>query len=220
MQLATEIRWQDSRFMVPIERIQASERWGYDAVFTAEAFGSDAFTPLGYVAALTERLTLGTCIAQVTGRSPGVTAMSYQTLHAMSGGRVMAGLGSSSGPLSAAVHGRPWGSPLERMRDFVTLLIRQGLLTLRRVGKQIYQGLSLFVFGRFTCRILRFLLRSIGSSFLLRVFGDFLLRLVSFSFLLGVLGGFLLRVFDDLLLGLFSSLFLGFFLMVIEKVER
>ena len=127
MKLATEIRWQDRRYRVPIERIQASEQWGYDAVFTAEAHGSDAFTPLGFVAGRTERLGLGTCIAQVTGRSPGVTAMSYQTLHAMSGGRpIIAGVGSSNPTVTAAVHGRPWGSPVERMRDFCTLL-RQGL---------------------------------------------------------------------------------------------
>ena len=126
MKLATEIRWQDRRFGVPVERIRASERWGYDAVFTAESGGSDVFTPLGYVAAITERLTLGTCIAQVTGRSPGVTAMSYRTLQAMSGRRVIAGLGNSNAFTTSVVHGRPWGSPVERMRDFATLL-RQGL---------------------------------------------------------------------------------------------
>lgn len=122
MKLGTEIRWQDSDFRIPVERIQACERFGFDAVFAAEGFGSDCFTVLGYVAALTRRMTLGTRIVQITSRSPGLTAMSYQTLSAMSDGRVMAGLGSSSPDISGALHARPWGNPLHRMRDFVALL--------------------------------------------------------------------------------------------------
>ncbi len=138
MKLASEIRWQDRDFRVPIERIKACERYGYDAVFAAEGFGSDCSTPLGHVAAHTSRLTLGTRIAQVTGRSPGVTAMSFQTLSAMADGRVIAGLGSSSPEVSAGLHARPWGSPLHRMRDFVTLL-RQGFSgqPLKNHGREI-----------------------------------------------------------------------------------
>jgi alkanesulfonate monooxygenase SsuD/methylene tetrahydromethanopterin reductase-like flavin-dependent oxidoreductase (luciferase family) len=126
MKLATEIRWQDSHYRVPVERIRLTERCGYDALFTAEGNGSDAFTPLGYAAAITSRLQLGTCIAQVTGRSPAATTMQFQTLHHMSGGRVIAGLGSTNPNWSEALHGRPWGNPVARMRDFVTVL-RQGL---------------------------------------------------------------------------------------------
>lgn len=126
MKLATEIRWQDSDFRIPVSRIQATERWGYDAVFAAEAFGGDAFTPLGFLAAVTERLKLGTCIAPVSARTPAVTAMTYQTLHAMSGGRVIAGVGSGTEYFTEAFHGRPWDSPLDRMRDFL-ILLRQGI---------------------------------------------------------------------------------------------
>lgn len=123
MKLATEIRWQETAFTVPADRIVASERWGYDAVFTAEGLGSDALTPLGYVAAITNRLQLGTCIAQVTGRSPATTAMSFLTLDAMTGGgRLIAGLGSSNPVLMEGLHGRPWGSAYWRMRDYVALL--------------------------------------------------------------------------------------------------
>ncbi|MET0181884.1 MAG: LLM class flavin-dependent oxidoreductase, partial [Caulobacterales bacterium] len=101
MKLATEIRWQDRQFKIPVERVRQTEHWGYDAIFTAEASGSDALTPLGYLAAITNRMKLGTCITQVTTRPPTVTAQAFQTIDHMSGGnRVMIGLGSS-GPHSA-----------------------------------------------------------------------------------------------------------------------
>ena len=122
-QLATEIRWQDRRFRVPIERIVLSEELGYDAVFTAEGHGSDALTPLGYVAARTRRLKLGTRIIQVTGRPPGAAARGLMTLEHMAGpGRVIAGLGSASPQTTEGVMGMPWGNPVARMRDYVAIL--------------------------------------------------------------------------------------------------
>ena len=59
IELATEVRWQDRRFEVPMERIVLSEKVGYDAVFTAEGYGSESLVPLGYIAAHTKRLKLG-----------------------------------------------------------------------------------------------------------------------------------------------------------------
>lgn len=127
MELATEVRWQDRRFEVPIERIRLSEQLGYDAVFTAEGYGSESLVPLGYIAAHTRRLKLGTRVSQVTGRSPAIAAMAYQTLNHLSGGnRVIAGLGSAAPQACEGFQGRPWGNPVRRMRDFVAIL-RQGL---------------------------------------------------------------------------------------------
>jgi alkanesulfonate monooxygenase SsuD/methylene tetrahydromethanopterin reductase-like flavin-dependent oxidoreductase (luciferase family) len=127
MELATEVRWQDRRFRVPMERVILSEALGYDAVFTAEGFGSEGLVPLGYIAAHTSRLKLGTRILQVTGRAPSVAAMALQTLNHLTGGnRVIAGLGSASPVASESLQGRPWGQPLSRMRDYVTIL-RQAL---------------------------------------------------------------------------------------------
>lgn len=127
VEIATEIRWQERHFTLPMERILLSEKLGYDAVFTAEGYGSDALMPLAYLAAVTERLKLGTRIMEVTGRAPAVAAMSLQTLNHMSGGgRVIAGVGSGHPQAREGFHGEPWGSPLHRMRDFVTIL-RQGL---------------------------------------------------------------------------------------------
>jgi len=127
IELATEVRWQDRRFEVPMERILLSEKLGYDAVFTAEGYGSESLTPLGYIAAHTRRLKLGTRISQVTGRTPAIAAMAYQTLNHMAGGkRVIAGVGSASPQACEGFQGRAWGNPLKRMRDFVAIL-RQGL---------------------------------------------------------------------------------------------
>ena len=81
--LATEVRWQDRRFRVPLERIVASEEMGYDAVFTAEGHGSDALMPLAFIAAHTTRLKLGTRIIQITGRPPAIAARGLMTLDHM-----------------------------------------------------------------------------------------------------------------------------------------
>jgi len=127
IQLATEVRWHDRRFSVPIDRIRYSEQLGYDAVFTAEGFGSEGLVPLGYIAAHTNRLKLGTRIAQVTGRPPALAAMAFQTIdHLAGGGRVMIGLGSASPVAAEGFHGRRWGSPTRRMRDYIAIL-RQAL---------------------------------------------------------------------------------------------
>lgn len=126
MKLATEIRWQDRTFRIPVERIRLTEDLGYDAVVTSEGWGSDGMTPLGYLAAVTTRLTLGTSITQVTARSPAATIMAMQTLDAMTGGgRVMLGLGSTRRWVAEGLHGRAWGNPVTRMRDFVQI-VRNG----------------------------------------------------------------------------------------------
>ena len=126
MRLATEIRWQDRTFRIPLERIRLTEELGYDAVFTSEGWGSDGLTPLGYLAAVTRRLKLGTSITQVTARSPAATIMAMQTLNALTGGgRVMLGLGSTRRYVAEGLHGRPWGNPVARMRDFVQI-VRNG----------------------------------------------------------------------------------------------
>jgi F420-dependent oxidoreductase-like protein len=121
--IATEIRWQDRQYSLPMERILLSEQLGYDAVFAAEGTGSDPLTSLGYVAGHTTRLKLGTRILQVSGRAPAVAAMALQTLDRIAGGdRVLCGLGSSMPFVVEGLHGRAWGSPVARMRDYVTIL--------------------------------------------------------------------------------------------------
>jgi hypothetical protein len=100
---------------------------------------------------------------------------------------------------------------IETAGDLITLLICQGLLALRRIRKQIRQGLGLFLFGRFTRCFYSLFLGGVSSSFLLRIFGGFLLRLVCGSLFLGVFSRFFLRIFSGFFLGVFSGLFLGLF---------
>jgi alkanesulfonate monooxygenase SsuD/methylene tetrahydromethanopterin reductase-like flavin-dependent oxidoreductase (luciferase family) len=126
VELASELRWQDKRFSIPVERIALTEKLGYDAVFSPEGFGSEVLVPLGYLAATTKKIKIGTRILQVTGRPPAVAISAYQTINHLTGGnRLIAGLGSGTPMQREGFEGRPWGNPVKRMRDYVTLL-RQG----------------------------------------------------------------------------------------------
>ncbi len=80
MKIGIEIDWQRRRFDVNRTRVRLADRLGYDMVFCAELTGSDALTPLGYVLGCTERIGVGTRIAQNTARSAPALAMAFQTL--------------------------------------------------------------------------------------------------------------------------------------------
>lgn len=106
---------------------QEAERLGYDSVWTAEAWGSDAFTPLTWIAAHTSRIRLGTGIAQMAARTPTATAMHALTLDHLSGGRLLLGLGLSGPQVVEGWYGRPFPkSPLTATREYVEV-IRQVL---------------------------------------------------------------------------------------------
>ncbi|MEQ8485493.1 MAG: LLM class F420-dependent oxidoreductase [Pseudomonadales bacterium] len=109
-----------------VEIAQEAERLGYDAVFTAEAWGSDVFTPLAWIGAHTSRIRLGTGIAQISARSPTATAMAALTLDHLSGGRLILGLGVSGPQVVEGWYGQPFGKPLARTREYVNI-IRQVL---------------------------------------------------------------------------------------------
>lgn len=111
--------------LVPV--VQEAERLGYDSVWTAEAWGSDVFTPLTWIAAHTSRIRLGTAIAQMAARTPTATAMHALTLDHLSEGRMMLGLGLSGPQVVEGWYGRPFpGSPLTATREYVEV-IRQVL---------------------------------------------------------------------------------------------
>ncbi|MEU9385417.1 LLM class F420-dependent oxidoreductase [Streptomyces sp. NPDC048279] len=108
-----------------------AERLGYHSVWTAESWGSDAFTPLTWIAAQTSTIGLGTAVAQMAARSPTTTAMHALTLDHLSGGRVMLGLGLSGPQVVEGWYGRPFpASPLTATREYVDV-VRQ---VLRRAG--------------------------------------------------------------------------------------
>jgi F420-dependent oxidoreductase-like protein len=103
-----------------------AESLGYDSLWTAEGWGADAFTPLGFIAATTSRLRLGTAIAQIAARTPAATAMTAATLQQLSGGRLLLGLGVSGPQVVEGWHGVPFRRPLAATRDYVAVL-RQAL---------------------------------------------------------------------------------------------
>ncbi len=105
---------------------QEAERLGYDIVFTAEAWGSDAFTPLTWIAAHTERIRLGTAVVQLSARTPTATAMHTLTLDHLSKGRVTLGLGVSGPQVVEGWYGQPFGKPISRTREYVDI-VRQVL---------------------------------------------------------------------------------------------
>jgi F420-dependent oxidoreductase-like protein len=123
MKLGLAIDYAGRGVDVPIERICRCEALGYDSVWTAEAYGSDAITPLAYIAAHCRRIRLGTGVMQVAARSPAMAAMQLGTLDALAGGgRVIGGLGVSGPQIVEGWYGAPWGDPKERMRDYVAIL--------------------------------------------------------------------------------------------------
>jgi F420-dependent oxidoreductase-like protein len=106
------------------ESVLAAEDVGFDSVWTAEAYGSDAFTTLSWYAARTSRIKLGTGIVQMSARTPAATAMSAATLDGLSGGRLTLGLGVSGPQVVEGWYGVPFPKPLERTRDYVDIVRR------------------------------------------------------------------------------------------------
>jgi F420-dependent oxidoreductase-like protein len=101
---------------------QEAERLGFDSVWSAESWGTDAVTVLTWIAATTERIKVGSAILQMPGRSPANTAMTAATLDLMSGGRFLLGLGTSGPQVVEGWHGQPWGKPLGRTREYVEIV--------------------------------------------------------------------------------------------------
>src|SRR4051812_3672682 len=108
------------------ELVVEAERSGFDAVFAAESWGSDAFTPLAWWGARTDRVLLGTSVVQMSARTPTACAMHALTLDHLSGGRAVLGLGVSGPQVVEGWYGAPFGKPLARTREYVSI-VRQVL---------------------------------------------------------------------------------------------
>src|SRR4029078_5938045 len=105
------------------EWVPRAEQLGYDSVWTAEAYGPDAVTPLAFLAAKTSRIKLGTGIMQLAARTPANAAVLSATVDAMAGGgRFIAGLGVSGPQIVEGWYGQPWGRPYYRMKDYVAIM--------------------------------------------------------------------------------------------------
>ena len=140
MKLGLAIGYSGATMNLPVERVQLAERLGYDSVWTAEAYGSDAVTPLAYLGVVTERIKLGTGIMQVSARTPANAAMCAGTVDAMvGGGRFLAGLGVSGPQIVEGWYGEPWGRPYYWLKDYVEIMRK----IFRREGPVSHDGKQL-----------------------------------------------------------------------------
>ncbi len=105
-----------------VDQIAAAEELGYDSIWTAEAYGSDALTPLAWWGAATERIGLGTSICQISARTPAAMAMAAMTMDHLSGGRFRLGLGASGPQVVEGWYGMPYPKPLARTREYVEII--------------------------------------------------------------------------------------------------
>jgi F420-dependent oxidoreductase-like protein len=122
MRLGLMVGYSGAEVSIDIDMIREAEALGYDSVWTAEAWGSDAVSPLAWIAAQTSKIKLGTAIMQLPGRSPANTAMTAMTLDALSGGRFILGLGTSGPQVVEGWHGVPFDKPLTWMREYVSIV--------------------------------------------------------------------------------------------------
>jgi F420-dependent oxidoreductase-like protein len=137
MKLGLNIGYSGANLAIPVEAVQRAEALGFDSVWTAEAYGSDAVTPLAYLAARTSRIKLGTAIMQLAARTPANAAMSAATVDALAGGgRFIAGIGVSGPQIVEGWYGQPWGKPYYRIKDYVTIMRK----IFRREGPVTHDG--------------------------------------------------------------------------------
>ena len=101
---------------------QTAEQLDYDSVWTAESWGNDCFTPLAWLGAHTSRIRLGTSVAQLSARTPAACAMAALALDHMSGGRMILGLGVSGPQVVEGWYGQPYGKPISRTREYVSII--------------------------------------------------------------------------------------------------
>lgn len=122
MRLGLMTGYSGARIEVPMELVQEADRLGVYAVWTAEAYGSDAVSPLAWMGSRTERIKLGTAILQMPARTPANTAMTAMTLDQLSGGRFLLGLGLSGPQVVEGWHGVAYGKPLTKTREYIQIV--------------------------------------------------------------------------------------------------
>lgn len=124
------------KLRIDIEGIKRAESMGYDSVWSAEAWGNDAITPLAWIAAQTTKIKLGTAIMQMPARTPAMAAMQAMTVDQLSGGRMLVGIGPSGPQVVEGWHGQPYGKPLKRTREYITIMRK----IFEREGPVEFQG--------------------------------------------------------------------------------
>ncbi len=120
MRLGLQLGYDDPVSAVALA--EEADRLGFHSAWTSEAYGSDAVTPMAWLAARTEKINVGAAIMQMPARSPAATAATVATLDLLSGGRVLLGLGTSGPQVAEGWHGQAWGKPLARTREYVDIV--------------------------------------------------------------------------------------------------
>jgi F420-dependent oxidoreductase-like protein len=122
MRLGLNVGYSGARMRLDMDLIAEADRLGFHSVWTAEAYGSDAITPLAWIAARTEKIHVASGIMQMPARTPAMTAMTAMTLDHLSNGRFLCGLGVSGPQVVEGWHGVRYGKPLVRTREYVEIL--------------------------------------------------------------------------------------------------
>lgn len=122
MKVGLVLGYSGAQFDVPQGLVDAAERLGFDSIWTSEAWGSDAVTPAAWVLARTQRIKVGTAIMQMSARTPAMSAMTAMTMNALSGGRFILGIGPSGPQVIEGWHGQPYGKPLLRTREYISIV--------------------------------------------------------------------------------------------------
>ena len=122
MKLGLMLGYSGKKISINIDDMKKAESLGYDSVWTAEAYGSDAVTAASWILAQTEKLKVGTCIMQMPARSPAMAAMTAMTLDQLSNGRFIVGLGASGPQVVEGWHGVPYGKPITRTKEYIRIM--------------------------------------------------------------------------------------------------
>ena len=122
MRLGLNLSYSGSALGINLPLIQEADRLGYDSVWSAEAYGSDAVSVIAWVAAQTTRIRVGTAIMQIAARTPTLAATTALTLDQLSGGRFLLGLGVSGPQVVEGWHGVAFGRPLAKTREYVEII--------------------------------------------------------------------------------------------------
>lgn len=122
-----------------VDTAKAAERLGFDSIWTAEAYGFDAATPLAFFVANTERIRIGSAIFQIPGRTPGNTAMTACSLDNLSNGRFNLGLGSSGPQVAEGWHGQSFAKQIQRTREYIEILRKMLGREIAAYDGEIYQ---------------------------------------------------------------------------------
>ena len=121
MKLALTLRV-SSTAGIDMDLVWEAERLGYEAVWSGEAYGTDAVSPVAWVLAQTKKIKAGTGIMQMPARTPACAAMTAMTLQALSGNRFLCGIGPSGPQVVEGWHGVAFGKPLARTREYITII--------------------------------------------------------------------------------------------------